>query len=89
MFKKIKSAFFGRILYIDYQEINGVSEIATDNTIINIDGRNVSTSDNSLLLVYDMQGRLIGSAKNGIFELPQSGIYLLRAGTKTIKAAVR
>lgn len=76
-------------VYIDYQEINGVSEIATDNTIINIDGRNVSTSDNSLLLVYDMQGRLIGSAKNGIFELPQSGIYLLRAGTKTIKAAVR
>lgn len=76
-------------VYIDYQEINGVLEIATDNTIINIDGRNVSTSDNSLLLVYDMQGRLIGSAKNGIFELPQSGIYLLRAGTKTIKAAVR
>ncbi len=66
----------------------GVAGIEADNALFTLNGRTVSVEESNEIRAYDMQGRLIVSGY-GTLTLPEAGIYILRSGAKTMKAAVK
>lgn len=66
-----------------------VNSTTADADVINIQGRVATVSTGRYIAAYDLQGRKVASSPNGTVTLPQAGIYILRSGSATMKAAVR
>lgn len=93
---KIKVSFKNRVDVVElkYEEfpndntggVNGI-ENGADNLTVN--GRTVTGQEGSVIRAYDLQGRQVASSADGTLTLPDAGVYILRSGSKTLKAAVR
>lgn len=66
--------------------VNGI-ENGADNLTVN--GRTVSGQEGAVIRAYDLQGRQVASSADGTLTLPDAGVYILRSGATTMKAAVR
>lgn len=94
---KVPTLFFKNrfdVVELKYEEfpdnntggVNGI-ENGADNLTVN--GRMVTGQEGSVIRAYDLQGRQVASSADGTLMLPDAGVYILRSGSKTLKAAVR
>lgn len=82
-------AYNTMVVRIAYANTGGVGDVLADDVSLSIYGRHVTATEGTAISAYDLQGRMVGSSADGSLELPQAGIYIVRAGAKAVKVAVR
>ncbi len=64
----------------------GVDDVTANNAAISVDGRTVNAA--GAIAAYSTTGALIASG-NDTLTLPAAGLYIIKAGTQTVKVSVR
>ena len=76
-------------VYPSNNNTGGVNEIENGADNLTVNGRTVSGQEGAVIRAYDLQGRQVVSSADGTLTLPDAGVYILRSGSTTMKAAVR